>query len=73
MFCAELGAMVWLLLATYLELPVSSTHSISEWQVATCVDGCMGLHLRCVMELGHNKTFMIMSFELLKTPPLLSY
>jgi hypothetical protein len=30
MFCAELGAMVWLLLATYLELPVSSTHSISE-------------------------------------------
>jgi phosphate/sulfate permease len=28
MLAAETGAMIWLLLATYLELPVSTTHSI---------------------------------------------
>lgn len=28
MLAAETGAMVWLLLATYMELPVSTTHSI---------------------------------------------
>jgi phosphate/sulfate permease len=30
MLTAETGAMLWLLLATYLELPVSSTHAIGE-------------------------------------------
>jgi hypothetical protein len=30
MLCAEAGAMVWALFATYMELPISTTHSIGE-------------------------------------------
>jgi hypothetical protein len=30
MLCAEAGAMVWALFATYCELPISTTHSIGE-------------------------------------------
>ena len=31
MLCALVAAGTWVTLATYLELPVSTTHSISEW------------------------------------------
>lgn len=39
MLCAETGAMIWLLLATYLELPVSTTHA-SMSQLYTSSAGC---------------------------------
>jgi hypothetical protein len=36
MLCAETGAMIWILLATYLEPPASTTHSIIGGVLGFC-------------------------------------
>jgi hypothetical protein len=40
MMCALISSSVWLTLATYLELAVSTTHTISEWQGVGLTSSC---------------------------------